>query len=67
MATLAESIRTAFTPSVFAKIRELWFGNVVNDTQLVIPPANLIKQWFTSDPEFDKICRYVHKEVPAFL
>ncbi|KAM7216574.1 Tetratricopeptide-like helical [Rhypophila decipiens] len=57
MATLAESIRATFTPSVFRKVRQLWFGHVADDTQLVLPPSNLIQQWFTSDASFDKLCR----------
>ncbi|KAM7188443.1 Bacterial protein of unknown function (DUF924) domain containing protein [Naviculisporaceae sp. PSN 640] len=57
MTTLAESIRATFTPSVFAKVREFWFGTVADDTQLILPPSNLIKQWFTSDAGFDETCR----------
>lgn len=57
MTTLAESICKTFNPSIFAKVRELWFGNVADDTQLILPPSNLIKQWFASYAEFDEICR----------
>ena len=53
---LAESLRAVFNASVFETVRNLWFQNVTDDTELILPPANLIKQWFTSDAAFDKIC-----------
>ena len=53
---LAESLRAAFNPSVFETARKFWFQNVTDDTELILPPANLIKQWLTSDTAFDKIC-----------
>lgn len=52
----ATAICAAFNPAVFDKIRKLWFQNVADDTQLIIPTMELAKQWFTSDAAFDKIC-----------
>jgi len=54
--TTADAIRAAFNPAVFEKIRKLWFQNVADDTQLIIPTMELAKQWFTSDAAFDKLC-----------
>jgi hypothetical protein len=54
----ADSLRAAFNPTVFDKIRTLWFQNVADPTQLILPAPELAKQWFTSDATFDKICSY---------
>lgn len=55
----ATQIKDVFDSSVFQKIRKLWFQDVANDEELILPTTDLAKQWFTSDPTFDKLCRYV--------
>ena len=40
---LTESLRAAFNPSVFETVRNLWFQNVTDDTELIIPPSNLMQ------------------------
>lgn len=55
----ATEIKDVFNPSVFEKIRMFWFQNAANDEELILPTMDLAKQWFTSDPAFDKLCRSV--------
>ncbi|KAK1758153.1 hypothetical protein QBC47DRAFT_317337 [Echria macrotheca] len=52
----ADILREAFNPAVFDKIRTLWFQNITDPTQLILPTPELAKQWFTSDANFDKLC-----------
>ena len=53
------ALRDAFNPSVFEAVRKLWFQNAADETQLILPPQELSKQWFTSDAAFDKLCLFV--------
>ncbi|KAK0618817.1 hypothetical protein B0T14DRAFT_536873 [Immersiella caudata] len=52
------SIRcSAFNPTVYERIRKFWFEKATTDNDLILPPTELVKQWFTSDPEFDGACK----------
>jgi uncharacterized protein (DUF924 family) len=50
-------LQHAFNPGVYERIRKFWFEKATNDNELILPPLALAKQWFTSDPEFDNVCR----------
>ncbi|KAK4443050.1 hypothetical protein QBC34DRAFT_417648 [Podospora aff. communis PSN243] len=52
-----DRLQHAFNPGVYERIREFWFEKAGNDHELILPPMDLAKQWFTSDPDFDKVCR----------
>ncbi|KAK0653180.1 hypothetical protein B0T16DRAFT_407535 [Cercophora newfieldiana] len=51
------SLQRAFNPAVYERVRKLWFEKAATDNELMLPPMELAKQWFTSDPAFDELCR----------
>jgi len=51
------ALQNVFNPSVFERMRKLWFEKTASDSDLILPPMDLAKQWFTSDDAFDNVCR----------
>jgi len=56
--TPSPALQKALNETVFRKIRLFWFAysaDRYNNTML--PPKDLTKKWFSSDPEFDRRCK----------